>query len=321
MRNRRYPKIFIRSKSELAKRISHNKFPHQEALKLINDAIQNFDNYWRHSKRSEPKKDKYVRDAKGTPLGLLLNKIDAMLLSPHDKMLPNFIFGGIKGMNHAMAAKHLLGHKRRRTLLKLDIKHFFEQISEDRVAQFFHKKCNCSKKAARLISRICCVPLGPKGSNNKKTIARGFATSPRLAVWCNLDAFIKLDRLAKKYLKGKDPRIMIYVDDIGITATHVTPAEMEYLYKEIDQLLKSDQNQILELHPLGEKSKILSHEQGMRILGVELRRNTLALGGKTKSKIETVKNKLKKNLQPKERDRYKQKRTALAYYKNYVVNL
>jgi non-homologous end joining protein Ku len=51
---RRYPKIGIRSKNELAKRISDDKFTQQEALALINDVIKNKDTYWKDSKRSEP---------------------------------------------------------------------------------------------------------------------------------------------------------------------------------------------------------------------------------------------------------------------------
>jgi len=94
MQIRKFPKIFIRSKSELAKHISHNKFPKEEALNLINDALLHSEEYWKDSKHSKP--EKYVRNAKFTPLGLLLKKINAMVLAPHDKTLPNFIFGGIK---------------------------------------------------------------------------------------------------------------------------------------------------------------------------------------------------------------------------------
>lgn len=322
MQDRRYPKIFIRSKSELAKHISHYRFSRQEALNLINDVLNNFDNYWKDSKMSEPEKEKYFRSAKGTPLGSLLQKIDAMVLAPHDKMLPNFIFGGVRGTNHAMAAKSLLGCKRKRVLLKLDIKRFFEQINQARVTQFFRAKCACSKRAAKLIGRLCCVSLGPKNSvGTKKTIARGFATSPRLAVWCNLDTFIKLDRLIKKRLRGRDPRIMIYVDDIGITAAQTTREEMENLYGEIYQLFMSDPNQILVLHPLGQKSKIIAHEEGMHILGLELRRNKLILGEKTKSKIDRIKKILKTNPKFQERKKLVKKRRALARYKNYIENL
>src|SRR3989339_19605 len=295
MQNRRYPKIFIRSKSEFAKHISHKNFTKEDALKLINDVKINFEKYWKDSKRSDPKKEKYVRNAKGTPLGMLLKKINSLILAPHDKILPNFIFGGLKDLNHAKAAKHLLGNKRKRTLLKLDIKHFFEQIGLGRVFIFFQNKCGCSKKASKLLSSLCCVSLGPKGSNNPiKTIARGFATSSRLAVWCNLDIFIALNKLIQKRLKGHDPRIAIYVDDIGITASRINKETMEKLYIEIKKLFYSfDKNQLLPLHDIKDKGGIITHNENMQILGLQLNRNTLSIGSKTRSKKNKLMNKLK----------------------------
>src|SRR3989339_1652694 len=147
MQNIRYPKIFIRSKTELERHISHKGFPRGVALSLINDTITHFNEYWKDNKKySNPAKGKYVRNAKGTPLGLLLKKINERILKPYDKILPNFIFGGISGLDHVKAATHLLGKKRRRTLLKTDIKCFFEQINAGRVRDFFVKKCQCTPK-------------------------------------------------------------------------------------------------------------------------------------------------------------------------------
>ena len=308
MQINRYPKLYIRSKNELAKHLSHSTFPKEEALDLINDVLQNYDEYWKDNEyRSEPEKEKFVRSAKGTPLGRLLDNLNKIVLAPHDKMLPDFIFGGVKNMNHAKAAKYLLGRKRRRTSLKLDITHFFEQISEERVYHLFRDKCACSKKAAKLLANFCCVPKGQKGTNSRyKTIARGFATSSRLAVWCNLDTFIKLDRLVKKRLKGRDPRIAIYVDDIGITASRVSKEEMKKLSAEIaDLLLNADKNQRL---PINEKkTKISSHEEGIEHLGLRLYRNRLSIGAKTKSKIDRAKN--------------KSERKPLIRYKHYVEKM
>ena len=133
--SKRYPKLFIRSKNELAKHISHKNFSRTLALDLVNDVIKNHDKYWKDSKHSA--KDKYVRNAKGKPLGLLLNKINKVVLAPHDKMLPRFIFGGVSGMNHKKAAENLLGVKRKRVLLKMDIRRFFETISSDRIFYLF----------------------------------------------------------------------------------------------------------------------------------------------------------------------------------------
>ena len=305
MQINRYPKLYIRSKNELAKHLSHSKFPKEEALALINDVIQNYDGYWKDNEyRSEPEKEKFVRSAKGTPLGRLLDNLNKTVLAPHDKMLPDFIFGGVKNMNHAKAAKYLLGRKRRRTSLKLDITRFFEQISEERVYHFFYDKCACSRKSARLLATFCCVPKGQKGSgSNQKTIARGFATSSRLAVWCNLDTFIKLNRLVQKRLKGKDARIAIYVDDIGITASRISKEEMKKLSIEIANLLMSaDRNQKL---PINErKTKISSHEEGIEHLGLRLYRNRLSIGAKTKSNLDRAKD--------------KHQRKSLMRYKKYV---
>src|SRR3989339_833028 len=81
MQNIRYPKIFIRSKTELERHISHKGFPRGVALSLINDTITHFNEYWKDNKKySNPAKGKYVRNAKGTPLGLLLKKINERIL-------------------------------------------------------------------------------------------------------------------------------------------------------------------------------------------------------------------------------------------------
>jgi len=308
MQTSRYPKLYIRSKNELAKHLSHSKFPKEEVLALINDVLNNFTRYWRDNEyRSEPEKEKYVRSAKRTPLGRLLDNINKAVFAPHDKMLPDFIFGGVKNMNHAKAAKYLLGKKRKRTSLKLDITRFFEQISEERVYHFFRDKCACSKRAAALLASFCCVPEGPKDSvSERKTIARGFATSSRLAVWCNLDTFIKLDRLVKKRLKGKDPRIAIYVDDIGITASRVLKEEMEKLsYDAENLLLNTDRNQKLPINK--KKTKISSHEEGIEHLGLRLYRNRLSIGAKTKSKIDRARN--------------RGERKPLIRYKHYIEKI
>lgn len=322
MQNRRYPKLSIRSKNELAKHISHEGFSIADSLVLINDVLENFDKYWKDSKHSDPIKEKYIRNAKGTRLGLLLQKINTMVLAPHDKMLPKFIFGGIKEMDHVKAAKHLLGSKRKRTLLKTDLKRFFEQVSHERVFDFFRHKCTCDDRAAKVLAFLCCTPLGPKNSESKeKSIARGFATSPRLAVWCNLDIFIKLDRLIQDKLKRKDPRLAIYVDDIGITASRVLGEEMENVLIAIEHLfLNSDKKQRLILNKEKNKTKIISHEEGIEYVGINLFRNRLGVGKKAKSRRDKIKKELKKDMPEEERFSLRKKQKAMHNYKRYVEN-
>jgi hypothetical protein len=315
--NKRYPRIFIRSKNELAKHLASKKAGQVETLNLINDVILNYDKYWKDSKHSQPLKGKYVRNARGTPLGVLLNKINKLVLAPHDKMLPDFIFGGVAGRNHKKAGEHLLGAKRRRVLLKMDVRSFFEGIGGERIFYLFKNKFLCSPKASRLLANICSVPLGPKDNpSSRRSIGRGFATSSRLAVWSNLDIFIKLDWFVRKALKGRDPKISIYVDDIGITASRVSKKEMERISLAVSELLNSDHNQKLPLNP--DKTKIISHEEGMEILGLRLNRNNLSIGPKTRKKLDKSKNVLKSKLSPNDRAAARAKHGALVRYKKSI---
>lgn len=293
IKNNRYPQIKIRSKNELAKRISSKNFPQDEALKLINDCLNNFDNYWKDSKKSEPEKQKYVRSAYKSPLDKLLKLIDRKILKPHDLMLPNFIFGGVSGRNHLKASFSLLGKKRKRTLLKMDISRFFEQIKKDRIVSLFHNKCNCSYKASVLLADLCCVPKGPKGiTGSEDVLARGFPTSSRLSVWTNLDIFLKLDWNMKKNLKKNDPRLAIFVDDIGLSASRVDNSQMQSIKDEFKDILEvSDKNQKLKIN--NDKTSIIPFEKGVENLGLRLGRNKIGIGKKTQSKMNRVKSKLK----------------------------
>lgn len=318
MPNRRYPSIAIRSHNELAKRISHSGFSQSEALALINDVIKNFNNYWRDNNgQSEPDKDKYVRSAKGTPLGKLLDKINKMVFAPHDKIVPDFIFGGVNGMNHVKAAEYLLGKKRHRVALKMDLKRFFEQVGYEKVYHLFLTRCGCSKKASKTLADLCCVPVGPKGSKDatNRVIARGFATSSRLAVWCNMDAFIRLNWLVKKSFKGNDPKIAIYVDDIGITVSKLSKVGMKKFSVEVQNLLAKNNLEVND-----KKTEVSSYDDkgGLNHLGIKLERNRLRVGIKTRKKMVRLKDKAKNGQYKEIRKSSKDQLRHLNYYKKYV---
>ncbi len=329
MRRRRYPKIHIQSKNELAKHIDSARLPYEKALSLINDVQTNFDTYWKdHPTQSKPDKRKWVRNAAGTPLARLLDLINAKVLTPADLLLPSFIFGGIGGLNHKAAVLHLLGNKRKRILLKLDITRFFEQIRHERVYHFFRDKCKCSDKGAKILADLCCVRHGPKEKPDAyKTIARGFATSSRLAVWCNVDTFLRLERLVQKELRGKDPRIAVYVDDIGITASRASKEDMLRLYVKIKTLLEQDKNQPLPLND--DKTKVIFHsgetydkdgnylgKWAFEHLGLQMNRNSVTIGSKTRGKLDRATSELEKS--DKKDQTTKRRRGAFLNYKRYI---
>lgn len=305
----RYPKIAIRSKNELAKRISGKNLSQEKALELINDVLKNRDKYWKDSKKSDPENEKWVRNASHTPYGTLLGLISSKVLAPHDYLIPAFIFGGVKGRNCKSATQNLLGSKRKRVLLKLDLKRFFEQNEYDRVYMFFLHKCKCSKAGAKLLTDLCCVPFGAKNNpQNFQTIARGFSTSARLAVWCNLDIFLKLSSTIKRKLHSKDPKISIYVDDIGITASRVSVDDMRKLYYTLEKIITQDKHCPLSINP--KKTRIIEHtgatytldenepvkRLSFEFLGNQMKRHSLTIGHKTKNKLRNVRGVLRKRL-------------------------
>lgn len=315
--SKRYPSLKLRSKNEIAKRISGKDLSYDQALSLINNVLNNFNSYWYDSKHSEPDKNKFVRSAIGTPLGQLLGLIDAKILAPNDRLVPEFIFGGLSGKNHIQAAYYLLGKKR--TLLKLDIKGFFELIKKERVFYFFYKKCGCSKQASTLLSNLCCVPSGPKGSKSEiEILARGFATSPRLALWSNMDLFIRLNWEAKKMLRGHDPKIAIFVDDIGVAASGIDENTMEVFSKKIeDVLFNFDKNQQLPINP--KKKEIVSYKKNIEHLGLRLGRRKVTMGKKTKYRFDMVREKLKNPLLVSERNNLLKKHKAYQVYKRQII--
>lgn len=321
---KRYPSINIRSKNELAKRISNKNLNLKDSLILINDVLLNYDKYWHDNiKNSDPTKKKYVRSAYGTPLGKLLKLIDKKILAPNDPLIPNFIFGGISKRDHVKAAHHLLGHQKKRIKLGLDISLFFEQNKQDRVSYFFYAKCKCSKKASNLLAKLCCISSGPKNNPAKtKTLARGFATSTRLATWLNLDLFYRIDWLVKKTLKGHNPKISIFVDDIGITASRIDNKIMENLSKKIKHILENhDPSHSVPLN-LSKKSIQRSVDGNVEHLGLRIGRKKISFGKKTNRKQADVIKKLKESPQgTSEKKSFIKKKKSYVNYNKYIKSI
>lgn len=317
----RYPIIKIRSKNELAKRLVGKSFSFNDSLKLINDVLRNYDKYWKdNDKSSDIKKQKYVRNAKKTPLGKLLKLIDKKILKPNDHLFPDFIFGGVSKKDHVKAAYYLLGTKKNRTKLGLDVSSFFENNHQERIFYFFYDKCECSKIGANLLAKLCCVPTGQKGSEAKeRTLARGFATSTRLATWVNIDLFLKISWITKKLLKNNDVKIAIFVDDIGITASQVKRSALEELTDKIKNVFDNHHaNHSLPLNTT--KTNIQnSKTEPVEHLGLRIGKNKISFGKKTLYNQRELNKKIKDtSLTKKEKNKLFTKKKSYCRYKNYV---
>lgn len=318
----RYPEINLRSKNDLAKRISSKALPYHQALNLINLVIKNFDKYWHDVKASsKPKEGKFVRSCKDTPLDKLLRLINTRILSPYDNLLPEFIFGGVSGKSHVGAVIHLLGNQRKRSKLSLDIKCFFEKNKRDRIFNFF-RKSKCSIKVSNMLVDLCSVPIGRKGAVDNKVLARGFSTSSRLAVWCNLDLFLKVYWKTNILLKNHDPKLAIFVDDIGITASRVQKQDLELLYDEIALILSNhDSNQSLLIHPKNsKKTDFKCHtDSGIEHLGLAIGKNRISAGKKSRYKLKQIKMELSQDGLTRERKRnLLMRKKSSINYKKYI---
>ena len=289
MINQAHPKLNLYTRKQLANAIRGKDLSFDSAMKLIDDCLMNKDKYWFDNPReSKPDDDKWVRSASGTPLGKLQKRINQKILAPHDSELPIFI-------------------------LKVDMRRFFEHISYEDIVNTLVYYCGCGKDVAQIIAEIACVNSGKKSLNNinEKVLARGFSTSSRLAVWCNLDLFRKLFYCMTKKLNGHDPRIAVYMDDIGITASRVNPVLLSSFYKDIIKLIENTSK--LELNK--NKTKIIDYLQReydvldgrllegkitpFEFLGIGIGRNRLYPGVKTRSKMAKLIKKL--NLSDEER--------------------
>lgn len=325
----KYPKLHLYTIKDISNRIQEKGLSFYDAGRLLEDCLKNKDNYWFDNiSESKPDKGKWVRSASSKPLGKLQKSINQKILASYDDSLPPFIYGGVGKKGIKDAAKALQGQNNKRTILKIDLHKFFEHISYDDIVETLAQRCSCSLCVAQTIAEIACVEEGPKSSDNenKKVLARGFSTSSRLAVWCNLDLFIKIFRLASKRLKGHDFRIAIYMDDIGITASRISPSKMASLYKELIELIAKDKAN-LEVNI--DKTKIVdyldreySSNDGILIegskarfefLGILIGRNSLSASNKTRSKIARLSQ--KQQLSKKEQASLK----GLKRFANYIA--
>ncbi len=302
-----FPRLNLRSKNELYKRLTGKKLKKdgafEETKELFKYCSLNFEYLWKDNlTASKPEKEKWVRNCKSTKLGKLIKKIDSALLKQYDDVLPSYIHGGITGeyfkksglkvsKSTQSAALSLIDGKKGRWLLRLDLKSFFEQVTQKQIVNLFEKDFKCSPRIAWSIANLCCLKKGQKGSlkiNSEKVLARGFSTSGRLAVWCNFRFFKELNCLVKNELKGHYPLMTIFVDDIGISAVKTSELKLKELAQKIVELAKKHN---LIVHSVdSEKTDIIPPHKVKEHLGLRLTRHKIFPSLKTtRKRVQSIK--------------------------------
>jgi len=310
--------INLQSRKHLANQISGSNLDISAAKSLISYVCntENHSKLWKDNHgRSDEVKGKWVRDASRTKLGILLKLVDSRVLAPQDKFLPKFIFGRRKGMSNVHAVYHLMGYEKQRTLLAVDITRFFESVTIEKVDDFFGKS-NCQSRISTTLSKLCCVPRGRKDKPEEiVALARGFPTSTRLAVWSYVDVFCEINSLVMKRLKDYDPRVAVYIDDVGISASRVPKEILWQLADEINDLLISRSDGELMLNKI--KTTVTDWKGAIEHMGVKLNRNSIELPHALQKKLGQINYKY---LHQKDRT-LKLSRRGLMAYQRYVKKI
>ena len=268
------PKVNIRWKNDLAKRLSSN-WDYKKTLKSINDVLNNYSKYYHNHKYSVPEENKFVRASKWA-LKNLNKLINERLLKGIDKYIPYFIFWWISGRNHIKAVKE---HKTKenRTYIKLDLRRYFDQIDIERVIGNLVNKLWCSKKWASIIALLCCVPEWEfYNEENKRLLARWFNTSSRLSVLCSLEFFQKINWLLQKKYSNLNPKVSVYVDDITISIDNTTDKDIDDI---ITKIYSWSEKYNLLLNK--DKEDIIKDTNIIEILWIKLKRWKMSLWNKS----------------------------------------
>lgn len=276
-----YPKIPIKSKSELAKHLSC-KGNHVDILNKINAINKNFNKYYSNHKLSKIEEKKYIRKAKSylRELNILIND---RILKKYDSIVPCFIYWWISKKNYLQAvSQHCFNEKR--TFIKLDVERFFDQIDYNKVLSVLMNKIWCSYRWAKQIANLCCVPETEFFDEKaKKVIARWFPTSSRLAVLSSIEFFEMLNYKVNKYFKLLKPRISVFVDDISISFLDTSDDIINKFLLDVNKLEKK-----YNIYLKKEKEEIIRNTSEAELLWTKIKDWELFLWKKSREKARTA---------------------------------
>lgn len=122
---------------------------------------------------------------------------------------PVYLFGSVPSEKHEPAHDYINCAKRHclsKSVLKLDIKDFFDNIDESLVKKIFREFFKYSESVVNILTKICCV---------NGHVPQGALTSSYIASLC----LFSIEPLLAQRLNNKNLRYTRYVDDITISTT------------------------------------------------------------------------------------------------------
>ena len=305
-----YPALNVQNENHLAK-LTTGKIDKQyrnttQMTSIIAECTSNYEDFWEDNpKQTDEEAGKFFRTCKKTNLGILLKRIDRFLLAPHDKILPCHIHGGIKGIYRNSKGQEIrkstesaalsLVNGRGCWLIRMDLERFYEKVTKEDIFFLLHKHCGCSIRIANLIADLCTVKIGPKSKpiSDKKVLARGFATSTRLAIWAKINFFLEL-RSELKNLCGKSTmKVVVYIDDIGVS---VKTKDEDLIRKIIEKVEKIAKRHSLKINET--KTKKIRPENRKEHLGCHIGNKGISADSKSLKKEFQMKQRAQKTKDP-----------------------
>lgn len=179
-------------------------------LKELKDLLRVDDNYLVFSYESKPiipheqfvKKPRTIQALK-EPLKTIHKRIFKLLKNID---VPSYLHSAVKCRSYRSNAE---SHINSLFLHKVDIKKFYQSISEKKVFEFFYNTLRCSEDVSILLSKICCW---------KNMLPTGSPLSPILSFLVNMRMF---DRLYA-YARLNELRMTVYIDDITFSGEIIT---------------------------------------------------------------------------------------------------
>lgn len=327
-----YPNLSITNKNHLAKLTAGTVDGRTETIgqmaAIIQKCEKKCDELWNDNHRmSKIEEGKIFRSCKWTDLGKLLGRIDKKILSPHDAKMPCHIHGGIKHIylskrgkiikRSAESAALSLVNGKNTWLIKMDLRRFYEQITKEDIFHLLHNKCGCSIAMANFIAEIATVNEGPKNTplGEQKLLARGFATSSRLAIWAKINFFLELRQVLKKICKNNSCRVALYIDDIGVTIKTKDPGLVLHVAKKIKQIAKKHGLDIND-----KKTEIYPPEYRKEHLGCCITNNGILIDSKSQQKEGVMKKRVRTTKNSSKTKTLKRRLRGCQYRKTRIEN-
>ena len=135
---------------------------------------------------------------------------------------PDYIHSATKSRSYKTNA---VAHCNGKSVVKIDIKKFFQSVKFERIHRFFLKTLTCSPDVATILAKVCTVRTDDFGCH----LPTGSCISPILSFLANKDLFDAIDDLSKK----QRCTFTLYVDDMTISGEGANSALLSQVATEI----------------------------------------------------------------------------------------